>query len=100
YVANIGVAVSLMAIGLFSANVSSSCGWALAAVVAPPNAVATLEAVQNVGGSLGGTLAPFISGVILQVTGSLLSAFVLAGGIAFASALAYGLMTRHRIVPA
>jgi MFS family permease len=100
YADSASIAIALMAVGLFAANVSSSSGWALAAVVTPPNSVATLEALQNVGGSLGGTLAPFISGVILQVTGSLLSAFVLAGAIAFACALAYGLMTRNKIVPA
>ena len=100
YADSIPVAIMLMAVGLFAANVSSSCGWALAAVVAPPNTVATLEAVQNVGGSLGGTLAPFISGMILQATGSLLSAFVLAGIIAFGCALAYGLMARDKIVAA
>jgi nitrate/nitrite transporter NarK len=97
YVANIGVAVSLMAIGLFSANVSSSCGWALAAVIAPPNTVATLEAVQNVGGSIGGALAPLVTGVLVQATGSFVPAFAVAGVIAFASAVAYWGLTEKKI---
>jgi MFS family permease len=98
YVGNAMAAIGLMACGLFAANVSSSCGWALAAVIAPGNTVATLEAIQNVGGSLGGTLAPFASGVIVQITGSFVPAFVLAGVIAFACALAYLYMTRAKIV--
>jgi nitrate/nitrite transporter NarK len=86
-----------MAIGLFSANVSSSCGWALAAVIAPPNTVATLEAVQNVGGSIGGALAPLVTGVLVQATGSFVPAFAVAGVIAFASAVAYWGLTEKKI---
>jgi MFS family permease len=97
YVVNISVAVSLMAIGLFAANVSSSCGWALAAVIAPPNTVATLEAVQNVGGSIGGALAPLVTGILVQATGSFVPAFAVAGVIAFAAAIAYWALTEKRI---
>jgi len=88
-VAGLGAAIALMAVGLFGANVASSCGWALAALIAPNRSVATLEAVQNVGGSLGGALAPFITGMVVQSTGSFVPAFVLAGAIAIASAAIY-----------
>ncbi len=90
-------AVTLISLGLFAVNVSSSCGWALAAVVTPSNTVATLEAVQNIGGSLGGALAPLITGAIVQVTGSFLPAFDLAGVIAFLGAGFYVTMTRRTI---
>lgn len=90
---NIYTAVGLMACGLFAANVSSSCGWALAAVIAPADAVATLEAIQNVGGSIGGALAPFVSGAIVEATGSFVPAFMLAGAIAIGCALVYRYMT-------
>jgi MFS family permease len=92
-----GLAIALMAGGLFGANVASSCGWALAAVVAPSNAVASLEAIQNIGGSAGGTLAPFITGAVVQSTGSFVPAFLLAGVIAVVSAVVYGVMARKRI---
>jgi MFS transporter, ACS family, L-galactonate transporter len=97
FVADLGAAIALMSLGLFAANVSSSCGWALAAVIAPVNTVATLEAIQNVGGSVGGALAPLLSGVLLQRSGSFVPAFVLAGLIAFACAAIYWLMTQRRI---
>ena len=90
-------AVTLISLGLFAVNVSSSCGWALAAVVTPSNTVATLEAVQNIGGSLGGALAPLITGAIVQVTGSFLPAFDLASAIAFIGAGFYITMTRQKI---
>jgi MFS family permease len=94
---NTGVAIALMAGGLFGANVASSCGWALAAVVAPGNCVATLEAIQNIGGSAGGSLAPFITGAVVQATGSFVPAFLLAGGIAVVCAGCYWLMAGRRI---
>lgn len=97
YVSSTPLAIALMACGLFAANVSSSCGWALAAVIAPTNTVATLEAIQNVGGSIGGALAPLMTGVIVQMTGSFVPAFVLAGAIAFACAVAYWSMTDAKI---
>ncbi|MBS0235193.1 MAG: MFS transporter [Proteobacteria bacterium] len=97
FVEDLSAAIALMSLGLFAANVASSCGWALAAVIAPVNAVATLEAIQNVGGSVGGSLAPYLSGVLLQRTGSFVPAFVLAGIIAFVCAGIYWSMTRKRI---
>jgi nitrate/nitrite transporter NarK len=66
-------------------------------VVAPSNAVASLEAVQNIGGSLGGALAPLLTGAVVQATGSFIPAFLLAGGIALACAAVYALMARRRI---
>lgn len=94
------LAVALISGGLFAVNIASSCGWALAAVVTPPNTVATLEAIQNVGGSLGGSLAPLITGAIVQATGSFLPAFALAGAIACVSAGFYLVLTKRAISPA
>jgi MFS family permease len=91
------LAVMLISIGLFAINISSSCGWAMAAVVTPGNTVATLEAVQNIGGSFGGALAPLITGAIVQKTGSFLPAFELAGVIALVCAGFYLTMTRQKI---
>ena len=96
-VGNVWLAIALISCGLFAINVSSSCGWALAAVVAPSNAVATLEAIQNVGGSLGGTLAPFITGAVVQATGSFVPAFVAAAVIAVVCAILYATMAGRRI---
>jgi MFS family permease len=94
---HLGSAIALMAAGLFGANIASSCGWALAAIIAPNKAVATLEAVQNVGASMGGALAPLITGLVVQKTGSFTPAFLLAGFIALSSAAVYGLGARRRI---
>ena len=91
------LAVALISGGLFAINIASSCGWAMAAVITPPNTVATLEAIQNVGGSLGGALAPWITGALVQALGSFLAAFELAGLIALISAGFYWAMTKRKI---
>jgi nitrate/nitrite transporter NarK len=96
---NTAIAIACMSAGLFAANVASSCGWALAAVVAPNDAVASLEAIQNVGGSLGGSLAPYITGAVVQHGGSFIPAFILASTIAASSALFYALLAGRRIEP-
>lgn len=97
-VSGLGAAITLIAAGLFGANLASSCGWALAAIIAPNKAVATLEAVQNVGASMGGALAPLLTGLVVQATGSFTPAFLLAALIALASAAIYAIGARRRLV--
>ena len=87
-------AIVLISVALFAATLASSCGWAMAAVAISPDKVATLEAIQNIGGSLGGACAPAITGGVVQATGSFTPALLLAAAIAVMSALVYGLAVR------
>lgn len=82
--------LALMAAGLFAINLASSCGWALAALIAPLESIATLEAIQNLGGSAGGVLAPLLTGALKNATGSFTPGFVLAGAVALLAACSYG----------
>lgn len=79
-------ALASMSLALFAAYGASSTSWALGATLAPPGAVATLEAIQNVGGSVGGALAPLVTGLIVERTGSFTAAFELAALVALLSA--------------
>jgi sugar phosphate permease len=88
------VSLGLMSAALFCAYGAGSCSWALGATLAPPDAVATLESISNVGGSLGGALAPLLTGVIVQRTGAYTLAFQLAAVCAALSAGAYALVRR------
>jgi sugar phosphate permease len=87
-------ALALLSGGVFLANLASSCGWALGAVMVRPDEVGTLEAIQNVGGSVGGGLAPVVTGYAVQATGSFVAALCLAAAVATLSALAYWGMVR------
>jgi len=87
-------ALALLSGGVFLANLASSCGWALGAVMVPPEEVGTLEAIQNIGGSIGGGMAPIVTGYAVEATGSFVPALCLAAAVAVLSALVYWGMVR------
>jgi sugar phosphate permease len=64
------MALACISVVVFLANAASACSWALATAAAPPNRIASLGAVQNFGGFLGGALAPILTGAIAQATHS------------------------------
>ncbi|MFT9256646.1 MAG: hypothetical protein ABF535_01070 [Acetobacter sp.] len=82
-------ALILLAFALFASGVAVSCGWTLGTLITTEDRVATLEAVQNTGASLGGVLAPLLTGILTTYFASFGPAFVLAGGIGLASAFIY-----------
>lgn len=90
-------AIVLLSCALFCVNVASTCAWALAATVAPPDYVASLGAIQNFGGYFGGSLAPIVTGYVVQATGSFVPALVIAGGVALASACVYLILVRRPV---
>ncbi len=89
---DIATGLGLMSAALFCAYGAGSCSWALGATLAPADAIASLEAVQNVGGSLGGALAPLLTGLIVERTGSFIPAFLVAAVIAALSGVSYALV--------
>lgn len=91
-VGNLTAVLALMSLAMFFAYGAGSCSWALGATMTPPKMVATLESVQNIGGSIGGALAPLATGFIVQATGSFNLAFVVAAVAAGLSALSYALV--------
>jgi MFS family permease len=97
YVASTTVSVALLSIGFFGASLGTGVIWTLSTDVAPKNNVASLGTIQNFGGYLGGAVAPLITGVLIEITGSYSSAFVVASALAIVSALSYGLWLREPI---
>jgi MFS family permease len=85
-------ALILISLAMLLASGASSASWALGATLAPQGLVATVEALQNVGGSLGGALAPLITGIVLDVTHGFGPAFVMAGLVGIASGVSYALV--------
>ncbi len=61
----------------------------LSSVAAPTNCTASIGAMQNFGGYLGGALAPTVTGLIVQHTGSFIPALVVGAAIGVASAASY-----------
>ncbi len=83
------LAVAAISVVVFLANVASTASWALVSAVAPQSQVASLGAVQNFGGYIGGALAPAVTGFVVQATGSFVPAMLLGAVIVSLSALAY-----------
>jgi sugar phosphate permease len=82
------LAVACIAVVIFLANASSACAWSLATVAAPPSRIASLGAIQNFGGFLGGALAPILTGYIAQ-SWSFVPALLTGAAIAFVGAMSY-----------
>jgi MFS family permease len=82
------LAIACISIVIFLANASSACSWSLATVVAPRSRIASLGAIQNFGGFLGGSLAPILTGYIAQ-TWSFVPALLTGASIAFIGAMSY-----------
>ncbi|MFC5459802.1 MFS transporter [Massilia niabensis] len=82
------VAIACISIVIFLANAASACSWSLVTVVAPRSRIASLGAIQNFGGFIGGALAPILTGFIAQ-TWSFVPALLTGAGIAFLGAMSY-----------
>lgn len=99
-VASNALAVAFISAAMFLGYIASSAAWAMASVAAPANTTASLGAMQNFGGYLGGALAPMVTGFIVQSTGSFVPALMTAAGIGVACAIGYFAIIRHPITAA
>ncbi len=75
---------SLAGLGLAAPN-----AWALTQAVCPKEFVATASGLQNMGGNIGGALAPAVTGLIVHQTGSFVAGFLLTGVILVAGIACY-----------
>ena len=88
------LAVAAISAALMFGASASGMSWALASVAVPANCTASLGAIQNFGGYLGGALAPTVTGFIVQATGSFVPALLASAAIGLVSALAYLVVVR------
>lgn len=87
-------AVAAISMALMSGATASGMSWALSSVAAPSNLTASLGAIQNFGGYLGGALAPTSTGFIVQATGNFVPALLTSAAVGLGSALVYLLVIR------
>ena len=91
------LAVIYISISMFLIMAGSTAAWAMATVAAPRNYAASLGSIQNFGGYLGGTLAPTVTGYMVQATGSFQSALLVAAGIALLAGIGHLIFVRQPI---
>lgn len=97
YVDNTVLAIILLCIGYFAAQVPIGVIWTLAADLANKNQVASLGAIQNFGGFLGAATAPIVTGLILNATGGNYTlVFGIGGVMLLVGALSYGIFVKDR----
>jgi MFS family permease len=104
YVAQSWLAVTLLTLCVFSLRLTTGSVNSLPIDLAPPAAVASLTSIQNVFGSVGGLLAPIVTGQIVTVTGSFVISLLVAGGMALFGAISYlfimGNLSKNSTTPA
>jgi sugar phosphate permease len=94
---NLTLAILYISLAMYFVNISSGGAWALVTVAAPRRLVGSLGSLQNFGGYLAGSLAPVLTGVIVDTTHSFVNAFLISAGVALAGALAYAFIVREPI---
>jgi sugar phosphate permease len=98
YTASLTWAIAFISLAMYFVNLASGSAWALVSVAAPRRLVASLGSLQNFGGYLGGSLAPVVTGVIVDRTGSFVYALLIAAAVSLAGAIAYLLLVREPII--
>jgi ACS family D-galactonate transporter-like MFS transporter len=89
YVVQSWLAVTLLTLCVVSLRLTTGSVNSLPIDLAPPAAVASLTSIQNVFGSIGGVLAPIVTGRLVSVTGSFVVSLLVAGGMALFGAISY-----------
>ena len=79
----------LLGLSLAGLGISAPNTWALTQAVCPKEFVATASGMQNMGGNIGGALAPAVTGLIVHQTGSFVAGFVLTGAVLVTGILCY-----------
>jgi MFS family permease len=97
YVQSNMLAIACISAAIFLLYVTSTCSWALSSVAVPPNLTASVGAMTNFGGYLGGALAPTVTGLIVQRTGSFVLALVVGAVITLISAASYMFVVHDEI---
>lgn len=92
---NTSVGLLVLAISCVGHGTFASNHWAITQTLAGPDMAGRWSGLQNGFANLSGIAAPWVAGWIAQVNGSSRLAFVVAGGVALAGALSWGLLVQR-----
>ncbi|HKX27729.1 MAG TPA: MFS transporter [Blastocatellia bacterium] len=90
-------AVWLLTISLCGLGIAAPNTWTLTQAVCEKKIVGTVSGIQNFGGNVGGILAPSLTGIIAQATGSFALAMGLTGIVLVVGILAYWLLVTDQV---
>ena len=92
HASSIGWAIADISAALCCNGCATCMAWAIATTAAPKGYIGALGGIQNFAGYIGATLAPMLTGAIVEATGSFTPALVTGAAIAFLSAASYALI--------
>lgn len=99
FVRNSTVAMAILMLASASYGVFTTSPWAITQTIAGPHAAGRWAGMQNFVGNLSGVVAPAVTGLLVERTGSFMWPFGLTAGVAFAGAMVY-LFVLGRVEPA
>jgi MFS transporter, ACS family, D-galactonate transporter len=97
-VENISWVILFLSLALAGVMATNGVIWALPAAISKPNYVGRIGALQNFAGNIGGTLAPLITGFILQATGSFVIPLSIGGILALIAIVSYVFLMKEQTV--
>lgn len=99
-VLNVTLAMVVLCFALaFIAGIQSQ-SWALTSDLVPDSHAAQFGGIMNFGGYFGGALAPVVTGMIVDNTGSYVWAFFVSAAVALSGASFYGFLVREPVAQA
>ena len=99
FVGDSKVAMVVLLLASVSYGVFTTSPWAITQTIAGPRVTVTWAGIQNFVGNLAGVVAPAVTGLLVERTGSFMWPFALTGGVTFAGAMVY-LFILGRVEPA
>jgi MFS-type transporter involved in bile tolerance (Atg22 family) len=91
-------AVAFVSAAIFFIYFAGNAGWGLAQALAPLHMVASVSAIQNFGSFICASLAPIITGALLDYTHSFRIALMICSLATTLGALSYWFIVKDRIV--
>ena len=92
---NLPLSIAVIAVACVGYGAFASNHWAITQTLAGTSMAGRWASLQNGVANLSGIVAPWVSGLIVQINGSSRMAFVAAGGVALAGACFWGLLVRR-----
>lgn len=90
-------AVWLVGGALFCVHFAGTAAWGLTQYSAPQGQVASVAAIQNFGSFMVASVAPFLTGILLDRTHSFRFSLLVCSGVTLAGALSYATLVRKPI---
>ncbi|MGD0968318.1 MAG: MFS transporter [Candidatus Aquilonibacter sp.] len=98
FVANVGLAIILLAFAMFMLECAVSNCWAVAMDLGGQNFCGTISGIMNTGFGVAGILSPLVFGILVDRTGSWLAGFMIGSALLILGAIAIAFVNATRQV--